>query len=885
MPHPGVSGACPGRYHDRPVIRPLTSSLAIMNRWTPLLTALTTGLGITGALACSAPATVCPQAGADSFALIAEGRPASVLVENDADSAVRRVADDFALDLERVSGRVARRVATPEQADGPVVVIGVLGQSPLIDGLVQAGKLDAGDIAGRWEAFRMAVVEAPWPGTERALIIAGADRRGAVFGSYDLSEALGVSPWHWFADVPVARQENVFITAGIQGDAPKVRYRGLFINDEDPAFSGWAKQRFGGVNADLYERVFELILRLKGNYLWPAMWKPKAFHLDDPRSAVLADEMGMVMGTSHHEPMARAQAEWHRLSDDPATGGAWNYASNAENLRAFWRGGIERMMAKGNGQAYDNLVTVGMRGDGDEPMSEETAIGLLETVVADQRRIIAEVTGRPAEQTPQVWALYKEGQDDDDPGMTVPDDVTLLFADDNWGQIRRLPADNPERAGGYGVYYHFDYVGAPRNYKWLNTIQVGKVWQQMNLAWERGARAVWVVNVGDLKPMEYPIDFYLRMAWDPEDMTPAALAAFPSAWAARNFGPGNAAAIGELMTRYSRFAARRKPELVNEQAFPIGEVAGPALHRGVFGDHVAAWNELVQKMERVRERISPEQLPAFFQLIEFPVRALANLYEMYWAVAWNRRLAEAYDNRGNTFLHLAEAAYARDAELTAQYHALNDGKWDGMMAGVHMNYVIWNTPTQQAMPVVMRTDGDRPEDRREVAELFAPRPPGESGGHAIDAADFDRSHEAAGLTWTALPDLGQPDRAMVALPQGRPPTTAADGVRLDYDIEVAIEGDLHVTLRLSPTLDTRGGDGLRIGVSLDDGPLTVAVSSLEPTTGAARTPAQQAWTAAVIANGHSLTTVFPGVAAGRHTLKLWRLDDNLVLERLSLQSR
>jgi hypothetical protein len=695
---------------------------------------------------------------------------------------------------------------------------------------------------------------------------------------------MGVSPWYWFADVPVRQRSEAFVSAMPRSDRPKVRYRGFFINDEDPALSGWARKHFGGLNATMYEHVFELLLRLGGNYLWPAMWAPKSFHLDDPRSAVLADEMGVVMGTSHHEPMTRAQSEWHRSPEDPATGGAWNYGTNAANLRKFWRGGVERMMSKGDATGYDNLVTVGMRGDGDEPMSEGTAIDLLQRVVADQRSILAAVTGKPAEKTPQVWALYKEVQDYYDQGMTVPDDITLLFADDNWGQIRRLPVRDLQRAGGFGVYYHFDYVGAPRNYKWLNTVQIEKVWQQLNLATARGARNVWVVNVGDIKPLEFPLDFFMRMAWDPAAMTPRALADYPRKWAERIFGEALAPEVGELVTRYSRYAARRKPELLNESTFAIGGVEGAVLHRGPFGDYVEQWRALVEATEKVRAKVVAEQRDAFFQLVEFPVLALANLYELYYATAWNRRLASSHDARANHFLKVAEAAFARDAELTTQYHALGHGKWDEMMSQVHMNYVIWNEPTQQTLPSLTHVAADKPLSERNAEVVFA-EPSTESETLELAAAAYQRAFNGRGLEWTVIDNLGQsPGGAVIAMPQGQAPTSVEDGVRLEYAVNTRSRGALRVGLALIPTLDTIGAGGIKIGVSIDGGPVKAIVSDLEPTAGATRTPAQRAWSKAVIENRHVVVAEFDDISAGGHTLQIWRQDDNVVLETIELAS-
>lgn len=818
-----------------------------------------------------------------AFPLIANGVPATIWIDADADSAVRHVATDFAADLERVSGTAARLIdGASDAVRGPVVIIGVLGHSVAIDRLVAAGKISTADLHGEWEAFRQIVVDDPMPGVSRALVIVGSDRRGAVFGTYDVSERIGVSPWHWFADVPVRRRRDVLIAAGSRRDQPKVRYRGFFVNDEDPCLSGWAQKAFGGVNSAMYAHVFELLLRMKGNYLWPAMWG-KAFADDDPGSMVLADARGVVMGSSHHEPMLRAQAEWHRHEDRGVTGGAWDYDKNGANLRKFWRGGLERMMAKGGGRQYDSLVTVGMRGDGDEAMAEGTATGLLERIVADQREIIADVTGKPASETPQVWALYKEVQDYYDHGMTVPDDVTLLFSDDNWGQIRRLPDPAaPPRKGGYGVYYHFDYVGAPRNYKWLNTNQIEKIWQQMDLAYQRGVAQIWIANVGDIKPMEYPLGFFLAQAWNPDAMTPAAVADYPRAWATATFGVDQARAIGEIVTQYSQYAARRKPELIDQDSFPIGGVTAKGLDGGAFGTMVAQWDALETRMLSVRATLQPDQHDAYHQLVEFPVAAVANLYRLYYGTAWNRLLASKNDARANDFADLVEASFRRDQDLTRRYHAINGGKWDGMMAQVHMSYVIWNDPTQQTMPSVVRVGADTPEAKRRPQPVFVPATATPAGIIAIEAPTFSRARDGKGLRWTTIPHLGRTAGAVIAVPQGRPATRAEDGVCIEYDFTVRKPGPATLTLYLAPTLDTVGHDGARIGVSIDDGAVQSLRAALEPTGGDADNVAKARWAAAVRDNRVHLSTSLGILAIGRHTIKIWRLDDNMVLETLVL---
>jgi hypothetical protein len=826
--------------------------------------------------ACTEPVSVCTKPAKTSFPLISAGKPAAILIEASANPAVKLASASFANDLQRVSGQKPQLPSDRGAANGALIIAGVVGQSPVIDELARAGKIQVSDLPGQWEAYKQFVVEKPFKNVPRALVIAGSDRRGAVFGLYDLSGKIGVSPWYWFADVPVARQAELYLTAGVHRDQPKVRYRGFFINDEAPAFSTWAQKHFGGANSKMYANVFELLLRLKGNYLWPAMWAPRAFNDDDPDNMVLADAMGVVMGTSHHEPMTRAQAEWHRNQEQGVTGGPWDFTKNGANLRKFWRGGIERMW--NGGHPYECLVTVGMRGDGDEPMSEGTATQLLESIVAAQRDIIRDVTGRPAELQPQVWALYKEVQDYYDHGMKVPDDVTLLFADDNWGQVRRLPTADLDRQGGYGVYYHFDYVGGPRNYKWLNTNQVEKSWQQMDLAYQRGARALWIVNVGDIKPMEFPLSFFMAQAWDPESMTLEAMTSYPENWARSTFGDKQAKEIADLITRYSQLAAVRKPELIDANTWALGPGTGSKLQGGEFGAVMERWSKLVGDLLEVRATVPAAQYDAFFQLVEHPILALSNLYQLYYTVAWNRKLAAANDPRANVFADRAEAAFKRDQQIAAQYHALEQGKWDGMMLQTHIGYTSWQQPDKDVMPEVKRVATN--EKPGEIA--FGKGVPDPFGPVTIEAAKFSKAHDGAGLTWKVIPNLGGSLGAVTAFPQGRPATSQSDGVYLEYPLGTETAGDVIVKLHLLPTLETRGGVDIRIGVSMDDGPVQSLSMRLTPSPGPPTVQEQRDWELAVINNDFVLEARFASVAAGAHVIKIWRFDDNTLLTKMVL---
>ncbi len=809
-------------------------------------------------LACEEAVAACGEESAGAFPLIENGQPVSVQWGEATPDPVIHAATNLIADLERVSGNAPGAV----ENTGRTILVGVLGDESPADRLAQRGLVDTAQIEGQWEGYVQAVVSEAGPQFDRALVILGADPRGAVYGIYDLSERMGVSPWYWWADVPVRQRDNLWITAGARADAPAVRYRGFFINDEDPAFGGWARERFGGVNAQVYEHVFELLLRLKGNYLWPAMWG-KSLAEDDPASLALAAEMGIVLGTSHHEPLTRAHVEWERALEAGEASGEWNYATNPEGLQQFWREGMERFVASG----ADGVVTIGMRGDGDEAMSEDTAIPLLEQVVADQREIIAETTGRPPEETPQVWALYKEVQDYYDQGMQVPDDVILLFSDDNWGQIRRLPdLEAAPRAGGYGVYYHYDYVGGPRSYKWIDTIQQGKTWQQMNLAWERGARSLWVVNVGDIKPDEYQLDFFLDMAWDPVEMDVDALAEHSRQWAAQQFGEEHAEEIAAMLDEYARLASRRKPEL-----YDIDFIDSP---RGrALGDD---WGTLTVRLSQLAQDggLNETIAPAFFQLLAHRIMALSSHTDVYASVSAYRQIANRSSALAEGMAEMAELSFAASEGFARLYHEMLDGKWNHMMSQPHIGYTSWDDPDENIMPELVRLDGDETGPSELSLDPEKPR-------QIIPATKTSTRGTGAGLTYTDVPALGSLGSALTALPQGWPATTVEDGIFAEYAIDINPGVDIELEIALVPTLDTISDEGLRFGLQIDDGPVETVRFYLEPTNGQRDNPAQSAWNDAVIDNMVRITRDISGLDAGEHRVRLYRIDDNVVFDHIA----
>jgi hypothetical protein len=619
-----------------------------------------------------------------AFALSSAGRVAPLCISSQDFPGVARVARHLQNDIALVTSVTPTLSVDSLPPSREVVLVGTLGRNPLIDQLVRDRRIDVTGIAGQWEACLIQPVEAPFPGIDRALVIAGSDKRGTIYGMFDLSANVGVTPWYWWADVPPKTQSNLYVLPGrhVEGP-PKVKYRGIFINDEAPALSGWSREKFGGFNAAFYAHVFELILRLKGNYLWPAMWG-SAFYDDDPASPQLADEYGVVIGTSHHEPMMRAHDEWRRYGSGP-----WNYEKNESVLKEFWRNGIKRMGSK------ESIVTVGMRGDGDEAMSPSANVALLERIVRDQRGIMTEVTGKDPASIPQVWALYKEVQEYYDKGMRVPDDVTLLLCDDNWGNLRTLPdLAQPPRAGGYGIYYHFDFVGGPRNYKWLNTNQIARIWEQMRLAYEYGARQIWIVNVGDIKPMELPIQFFLDNAWNPERYSAECLPHYAVQWARQQFGNDHATEIGEILTKYTTFNARRKPELLAPETYSL-------THYREAENVVSDYQALAVRAQQIFETIPSRHRDAFYQLVLHPVTACANLHEMYMTAGLNHLYARQGRALTNDLAQRVQVLFERDSSISFYYnHLLAGGRWNHMMDQTHISYTTWQQPDKDVSPQV-----------------------------------------------------------------------------------------------------------------------------------------------------------------------------------------
>lgn len=793
------------------------------------------------------------------FPIVSTTRVAAVIRYDRQDlQGVIRAIGDLKNDIDSVTG-ITPTVITGASTNAFEIVIGTLGHSKAIDELVSAKMINVNDLKGKWESFMITTIPGVGVKGKQRLVITGSDKRGTIYGIYELSRQLGVSPWYWWADVPIRKHASAYVAAGSYNSGePKVRYRGIFINDEAPCFTGWTQAKFGGRNSMVYTRMFELLLRLRANYLWPAMWS-SAFNEDDPENPRLADEYGIVMGTSHHEPMLRSQVEWGRHRQEFGNG-EWNYVTNKQGIQSFWRQGLER------NKNYESILTMGMRGDGDLPMpdagSAQANFKVLEDIMADQRKIIERVTHQPAKQTPQIWALYSEVLEYFDQGMKVPDDMTILLCDDNWGDVRRLPdLAAKKRPGGYGMYYHVDLHGAPRSYQWLNMTQIPHMWEQLQLTYDYGVDRVWILNVGDLKPNEYPMDFFLNMAWNPKAFNQENLGQYARQFCIQQFGAVEAPEAADIISTYCQYNSRVTAEMLNNNTYN--------LESGEFLKVKDAYLALETLALRQYLKLPSAYKDAYTELVLHPVRAMANLYDMYYAVAMNKKLAADHDVNANYWAEHAENCFKRDAELSKDYNLnIAGGKWNHLMDQPHIGYRSWDAPRGgNVMPEVIRIN---PRTVNAGYYVFNEK----NGVVVMEAEHYFEAKSNPGTQWSVIPQLGRTLSGICLLPY----TVTTDQAALLYKVRMDPSAD-NIKLRLffSCTLPFRNG-GQRMAASFDGANETQWNINEELTWKNNYAKMYPAGAARMI---ETVTTLkLPPTADGVHMLQLRPLDPGIVINKV-----
>ena len=632
------------------------------------------------------------------------GKEVTFYEEKEAYSGVRKIAGKVRRDIELVTGAKPASL-DQEQLDKlgrqvDLVIYGTIGSSPVLDRLQRQGVLDLEDIRSKREVFKLQLAEAPVQGAKSALIIAGSDKRGTIYGLFRLSELLGVSPLVDWSGVLPAKRAEVLLDDRCQmvSKEPSVKYRGIFINDEWPAFGNWAQKNFGDLNAQCYEHVFELLLRHKANYLWPAMWG-SSFNLDGPglASAELADELGIVMSTSHHEPCMRAGNEYGKLrGKDSIYGDAWDFQSNREGIIRFWEDGLKR------NKEFENVITMGMRGENDTAIMKnatlEQNIQLVRDVLQAQNRLMREVINPDLEQIPRQIVLFTEVEEffygnETTPGLIGDhelDGVTLMLSDNNNGYTRTLPTEKMrEHKGGYGMYYHMDMHGGPYAYEWVGSTYIPKVWEQMSMAYDYGVREIWVVNVGDIGTQEFALSYFLSLAYDMEGLgagNPNNTAAYTQAWVERQFGAAfrqrDLEDIASIIGKYTLMCQRRKHEVMNDKVY----------HPVHFGEARQLLDEaewIIGRCSELKEKCPGYMYPGFYELIFYPAVGTANLMKTWVLASRNELYARQNRMEANMLAGEISQCLVYDKELTEELHTLDGGRFYGFGLSEHFGFTRW----------------------------------------------------------------------------------------------------------------------------------------------------------------------------------------------------
>lgn len=645
-----------------------------------------------------------------------------ICLEQSAFPGVIRVTEKVAHDVELVSGKkpqilVEKEIPETLESSGEdwTIIAATKGKSSFLKKLEEAGSAELKELEQKRECYAWIFPEIKNRTKSNLLVIAGSDKRGTIYGLFHLSEMLGVSQFVDWCGLMPPKQEKIELREDMAciSKEPSVRYRGFFINDEWPAFGNWCNHNFGGFNAKAYDHVFELLLRLKGNYLWPAMWSAR-FADDGPDllNAELADEYGIIMGMSHHEPCLRQGEEYKYLrGKNSVYGDAWNFRTNREGITKFWEDGLKR-----SGK-FENVITVGMRGEADTAIMGKNAtlednIQLLRDVLKTQKKLIQERVNPDLTKVPRMIALYKEVEEffygnEKTKGLMGAEeleDVILMLCDDNYGNLRTLPTEEMRKhAGGYGMYYHLDYHGWPVSYEWINSSYLPKIWEQMSMAYDFGVRELWMVNVGDIATQEFPLSFFLDMAYDFDRWGSRALNCtqeYTRKWVRQQFGSVEEETqdtIADILEQYTKIIHRRRPEALNPETYhPVQEKESSR----IFEEE----EQLLKKLQDVYETIektNPQNLSAFIALVYYPAFGTMNLVKMQILAGWNHYYANLGAVCANDYGDEVERCMEQDRKAVEMYHQMDQGRWYGMGMSQHIGFTHWNED-ECRNPVVMR---------------------------------------------------------------------------------------------------------------------------------------------------------------------------------------
>ena len=723
------------------------------------------------------------------IALVAGDKTAPIVVsENDAE-VVKTVAQCLSDDVKAVTGQ-SLTVTTALTAGEQPIIAGTLGQSALIDQLAAAGKISAGEVEDKWEVYGLQMVKNPAKGISRALVVYGSTPRGTAYGLFALSRLMGVSPYIWWADVAPRKADALYVGGKkTVSKEPSVKYRGIFINDEDFALQPWAAKgldkQYNNIGPNTYAKVMELLLRLRANTLWPAMHLCSEAFWANKANLPVARKYDVMLGSSHCEQMLRDN-EWEwRHAPWNGNNENWNYVTNKAQIQQYW----EERVAESVG--YDGMYTMGMRGVHDwgisgYPSTQDKVQGLTE-IITFQRSLLRKYFGDET-QVPQLFIPYKEVLDAYNAGLQVPEDITLCWVDDNHGYIRQLPvAKEQARSGGNGVYYHFSYWGTPHDYLWLCSHSPSLTSYELSRAYDQGVQTLWVINVGDIKPAEMELEFAMDLAWDINAWTPEKAYRYNRYWAAKTFGEAVADRISDIKQEYYRLAAGGKPEHVFDVAYTNREK----------DQRISDYRALAAKVDELKGSIPSELLDAYFQLIEYPVKGAANINIKTFRAAQSLELAKQGErDKALAYADEAREAFRQITDLTSYYNkTMAGGKWDGMMSYKPRNLSQFNMPKTATDATI---NGMRVEA------------PAEPTTTVISAT----AYTAKKGRFTTIDNIGVSNKGLTIWPLDMTKYSAEQAPYLEFDVPVK-KGKNTISARVLPTFPVNTTYDMRVALSID----------------------------------------------------------------------
>ena len=780
---------------------------------------------------------MCPQNEVNTFPLSAPQTDVTICVSASDAPVVTRAAQMMAADITAVTDRKYPVSIAARPRGKHTIVAGTIGKNPYIDQLIKSGKLDVTAIRQGWEQYVAKVISQPSKGVGQALVIAGCDRRGTAYGILSVSDAIGVSPWTWWSDVVPAKQKNIWLQADYVSPRPSVKYRGIFINDEDWGLKPWAacnyEKSLGDIGPRTYARVCELILRLKGNMLAPAMHPVTGAFYSHSESKRVADSLGIIITTSHCEPLLlnnAAKTEWDSKRD-----GEWNYATNKQAIYQKWDNRLTEA------SPYENIYTLAMRGVhdagmvGNMPMADR--IKTLTQVIADQRSLLQQHLGKKPTDIPQIFVPYKETMDIYENGLQVPDDATLVWVDDNYGYMKRV--SNPEeqkRSGSSGVYYHLSYLGAPHDYLWICTTPPVLMYQELKKVYDTGGDRYWLLNVGDIKPMELGVQTFFDMAYHFSDFDAAKANQYQSTFLTKIFGSQYRTAFQQILDQYEQLAWTRKPEFMGfEREWDDKEHTG--LHDSYFQfsqdmsaapdgrsaqQRLADYAQIAQLSDSIYAQLPATLKDAYFEMLGFSVQGACQMNRKFLMAQLNHEMTKAKKYaEANWAARQVDLAYQQIDSLCTHFNTLQHGKWNHFMS-IPQGYcaLYYKKPDVTVTPEW----GSAPMDLS---------PASASAAHQLDLTHYTAKIEKDGHHLTVIHGMGY-DWNVISLGNPTEPVSDAtnpEGSRFEYQFicdaqpgqsqQSLMHDSIDVTIYTVPFWPTYQGCGTTIGVCIDNGPVQV----------------------------------------------------------------